>query len=311
MSQQSPILSIITPTYNRRHLLPRVMASVTQQTFTDFEWIIVDDGSTDGTREYLDSLDDPRIIRIYQSNQGCNAARHRGEQDMRGRFVVFLDSDDELAGPETLQRMVERIAATPAEIGVVGFGVTTPSGGGGHSQLAEPEMVLDYGDVLCERKVRGEIFRIFKRDALAVAPWWTEGLGMLTLRYFEIARHFKFLVTQELALIYHMNHGGNLTSARQTIRRAHSMIEGYERLIEAHQEGFRNACPGALGLNLFHTAMYCAIDGQNLRAVRHAIQSLKEKGPKIHNLILLGSLLVPLALRRQIFIWRSTLKGRQ
>jgi len=311
MSQHPPILSIITPTYNRRHLLPRVLASVMQQTLANFEWIIVDDGSTDGTREYLDALEDPRIIRIYQHNQGCNAARHRGEQDMRGQYVVFLDSDDELAGPETLHRMVERIASTPSEIGVVGFGVTTPSGGGGHSQLAEPEMLLDYGDVLCERKVKGEIFRIFKREALAVTPWWTEGLGMLTLRYFEIARHFKFLVTQETALIYHMNHGGNLTSARQTIRRAHSMIEGYERLIREHQEGFRNACPGALGLNLFHTAMYCAIDGQNRRAIGHAIRSLQEKGPKAHNLVLLASLLIPLKIRRQLFIWRSTLKGRQ
>lgn len=311
MSQSSPILSVITPTYNRRHLLPRVLASLTQQTLSDFEWIIVDDGSSDGTREYLDSLDDPRIIRVYQSNQGCNAARHRGELEMSGRYVVFLDSDDELQGPQTLQRMVEKIAATPAEIGVVGFGVTTPSGGGGHSQLAEPEMLLDYGDVLCERKVKGEIFRIFKREALAVVPWWTEGLGMLTLRYFEIARHFKFLVTQEVALIYHMNHGGNLTSARQTIRRAHSMIEGYERLIQEHQAGFRNACPGVLGLNLFHTAMYCAIDGQNRRAIGHIMQSIKEKGPKVHNFVLLASLLIPLPLRRQIFIWRSTLKGRQ
>ena len=49
MSPQSPVLSIITPTYNRRHLLPRVLASVTQQTLTDFEWVIVDDGSTDET----------------------------------------------------------------------------------------------------------------------------------------------------------------------------------------------------------------------------------------------------------------------
>ena len=118
MSPHSPVLSIITPTYNRRHLLPRVLATVTQQTLTDFEWIIVDDGSTDETQEYLNALDDPRIICIYQSNQGCNAARHRGEQDIRGRFVVFLDSDDELATPETLERMVNRIGSTPEDVGV-------------------------------------------------------------------------------------------------------------------------------------------------------------------------------------------------
>lgn len=100
--------TVFTPTYNRAHLLPRAYQSLREQTFRDFEWLIVDDGSTDGTealvKQWQQEADFP--IRYYwQENKGLNAAINRGVELADGRFFVKLDSDDWLA-PHALERML-------------------------------------------------------------------------------------------------------------------------------------------------------------------------------------------------------------
>ena len=83
----APTVSIVTPTYNRAHLLPRAWASIARQTETRLEWIVVDDGSTDNTRQVVLAFNDPRIHYIYQHNQGVNEARNRGGLEVRGDYV--------------------------------------------------------------------------------------------------------------------------------------------------------------------------------------------------------------------------------
>lgn len=89
-----PLFSIILPTYNRGHLLPKAIQSVINQTFPDWELIIVDDGSTDSTKELVGSYSDKRIRYIYQENQERSTARNNGIENARGDFICFLDSDD-------------------------------------------------------------------------------------------------------------------------------------------------------------------------------------------------------------------------
>ncbi|WP_310461914.1 glycosyltransferase family 2 protein [Sphaerotilus sp.] len=89
-----PEVSIVLPTFNRVDVIGRAVSSVLRQSFPDWELIVVDDGSTDSTRARLDGLD-PRIRYIEQPNQGVYAARNTGLKAVRGRFVTFLDSDDE------------------------------------------------------------------------------------------------------------------------------------------------------------------------------------------------------------------------
>lgn len=89
-------VSIITPVFNGRFLLPEAVASVQTQTCNDWEWIIVNDGSTDGTAAYLDTLTDPRIHVVHQSNAGVSSARNVGLSLARGDFITFLDADDAL-----------------------------------------------------------------------------------------------------------------------------------------------------------------------------------------------------------------------
>ena len=89
-----PYFSVILPTYNRAHLLSKAIDSVLTQSFTDWELVIVDDGSTDATKELVAAYSDERIRYIYQENQERSAARNNGINQARGAYICFLDSDD-------------------------------------------------------------------------------------------------------------------------------------------------------------------------------------------------------------------------
>ena len=88
------LISVIIPTYNRAHLIKRSAESVLNQTYKNLELIIVDDGSTDNTKEVVDSLNDKRIVYVKQENQGACAARNKGIKLAKGKYIAFQDSDD-------------------------------------------------------------------------------------------------------------------------------------------------------------------------------------------------------------------------
>ena len=87
-------ISVILPVYNSEKYIEKAIDSVLGQTFTHFELIIVNDGSTDDTSEIISSFDDERIRIINQSNQGPGAARNNALKTVRSDYVMFLDSDD-------------------------------------------------------------------------------------------------------------------------------------------------------------------------------------------------------------------------
>ena len=86
--------SVIIPTYNRRYFLKISLESVLEQTFKDFELIIVDDGSTDKTYKLIKGYKDKRIKYLKQENKGPASARNLGIKESKGKFICFLDSDD-------------------------------------------------------------------------------------------------------------------------------------------------------------------------------------------------------------------------
>ena len=93
MNAHPPEVSIILPTYNRADTIMRAIQSILDQTFQDWELFVIDDGSSDRTRQ-LDLVVDRRINLIRQENQGVYAARNTGLRASSGRYIAFLDSDD-------------------------------------------------------------------------------------------------------------------------------------------------------------------------------------------------------------------------
>lgn len=118
-------VSIVIPTYNRADLLPRAIGSVLNQTFEDFELIVVDDGSTDSTRELVEDFcrADSRIRYIHQENSGSPASpRNVGIRQATGRFIAFLDHDDEWL-PAKLERQRSLLINASATVGFIGCNI--------------------------------------------------------------------------------------------------------------------------------------------------------------------------------------------
>lgn len=89
-----PEVSVIIPTYNYGTFVIQAVQSVLNQTFSDLEVIVVDDGSTDDTVERIHSITDPRLHYIYQRNSGLPASRNTGIRSAKGKYIAFLDADD-------------------------------------------------------------------------------------------------------------------------------------------------------------------------------------------------------------------------
>jgi len=116
---ENPTVSVIIPTYNRAHLVGRAIRSVLNQTYQDFEIIVVDDGSTDNTEEVVKGFNDDRIRYIWHDeNRGGAAARNTGIKAAQGEYIAFLDSDDEWL-PEKLEKQVKAFEDALPDVGVV------------------------------------------------------------------------------------------------------------------------------------------------------------------------------------------------
>jgi len=114
-------VSIIIPLYNKAQTIQRALASVFRQTLQDFEVIIIDDGSTDGSAEQVAACADPRVTLIRQENAGPSAARDRGMRLAQGEYLALLDGDDEWL-PDHLARAVRLLDDFPqAAIGGMGL----------------------------------------------------------------------------------------------------------------------------------------------------------------------------------------------
>lgn len=114
-----PKVTVFMPAYNRADIISAAIESVLDQTFTDFELLIVDDGSSDGTVGVIESYADPRIrLERHAVNWGQTPSRNHGLDLARGHYIAMLDSDD-VAMPERLARQVAVLDARP-EVGEVG-----------------------------------------------------------------------------------------------------------------------------------------------------------------------------------------------
>jgi hypothetical protein len=131
------VVSIIIPCFNRADIVGETIESVLAQSYDRFEVIVIDDGSTDNTREVVARYADPRIRYFYKANGGLSAARNSGLEAARGEFIAFLDSDD-VWRPWKLRAQMEIFSRYP-EVGLVWSDMST---------------FIAAGEVLAERHLR-------------------------------------------------------------------------------------------------------------------------------------------------------------
>lgn len=110
-------ISVILPAYNEEKYIKNAIESVLNQSFNDFELIIVNDGSSDNTRKIIENIDDTRIKIINQTNQGPGASRNNAMKIAQGDYIMFLDGDDEYC-PDALQIAYDEITSNNTDISI-------------------------------------------------------------------------------------------------------------------------------------------------------------------------------------------------
>ena len=116
-----PLVTVLLSTHNDLRFLPQAVESILSQSFGDFEFLIIDDGSTDGTTEYLSSVsgEDPRVrVLSNERNIGLTRSLNLGLGSARGRFLARMDADD-VSAPQRLARQVTFLERN-SDVGVVG-----------------------------------------------------------------------------------------------------------------------------------------------------------------------------------------------
>lgn len=235
--------TVFTPTYNRAHLLPRAYKSLQEQTFRDFEWLIVDDGSTDGTemlvKQWQQEAEFP--IRYYwQENRGKHVAHNRAVERASGELFVGLDSDDWLA-TNTLERVLYHWRSIPpAEregyTGVVGL-CAYPDGK--IVGTAFPQDILDANAITIRTiyHVEGDKFGVNRTDVLREFSF-PEDLGRFvteSLVWGRIARLYKERYVNEVFAYKEYQEGG-LTDRGNPLRALRLRVESAPAMRLAYRE---------------------------------------------------------------------------
>lgn len=183
-----PQISIIVPVYNVKAFLSECVESLLAQTYRDFEIILVDDGSTDGSEKLVDDFkrQDDRIHAIHQKNAGLSAARNAGIKKAKGDYLAFVDSDDSVA-PTFLEELHNVLQSSHADIAVCGYDSklpqsTTLSGEDAAVQLLTKQenldilawnklykksLFLEYGIFFPEGKIHEDNLTTYKLYAVA------------------------------------------------------------------------------------------------------------------------------------------------
>ncbi len=223
-----PKVSVIIPAYNSMTYLPETLNSLLAQTYSDFEAIIINDGSTDRTEEWVSQQTDPRIKLISQLNQGLSGARNTGIANATGDYLAFLDADD-LWHPTKLEKQVECLDHHP-DVGLVYTWValidenSTPTGRlfkNSHEGQVWDELILqnivESGSVAMVRRQCFETCGVFDRNLRSFVEDWDMWL--------RIALHYPFKAISE-PLVYYRQH------QKSASRNWEAMAESYRLVIE-------------------------------------------------------------------------------
>ena len=129
MAAHSPRVTVFVPVYNRAHVLEETLASVLAQSYADFELLVIDDGSSDGSADVARALCDPRIrVEVHARNQGIPATRNHGLELARGEYLAVVDSDD-VSLPRRLALQVAWLDAHPEVAALGSWALRTDAGG--------------------------------------------------------------------------------------------------------------------------------------------------------------------------------------
>lgn len=240
------MVSVVIPCYNQGRFLGEAIRSVLCQTYRDFEVIVVDDGSTDNTREVAAR---EQVRYVAQTNQGLSAARNRGIREGQGEFFVFLDADDRLL-PAALGAGINALTEHPECAFAYGNYREIDASG---KVLLEPNRTLreatDYRTLLKGNRIEMHSTVIYRRSAFDSAGTFDPSLNACEDydMYLRVARRLQIYHFDAFVAEYRM-HQGNMSrdpglmlrSTLQVLHAQKEFVREDQGLAEAYREGLRD-----------------------------------------------------------------------
>lgn len=220
-----PKVSVIIPAFNAMLYLPETVESVLRQTFTDFEVLIVNDGSSDNTAQWASQLVDPRVKLISQANQGLPGARNTGITHAQGEYLAFLDADD-IWEPTKLEKQVHLLEENPT-VGLVytwsalvdhtgkstGRVFAYCAEGDAWKKLIE-ENVVGCGSAAMVRRCCFETVGVFDRNLRSAEDWDM---------WIRIGSRYRFAVIKE-PLVQYRQHPSSMSKNWQVMEQAFRIV---------------------------------------------------------------------------------------
>lgn len=231
-------ISIIIPTYNRVHLIGRAIKSILMQSFATWELIVVDDGSTDHTEEFITQYSSDKRIKYYKKhNSGAAESRNTGVEKATNNLITFLDSDDE-ADPLWLEKMTDTLLENQASVvccGLERFNQSGKSLGIGMPESMEPLFKNFQG-----RFTNGGVFLMYRKIFLAIGGFDSE---LKSGQHTEMSyRLIPYLIEHQLRIAnimeplikVHVHEGPRIRY------NSNAIFEGSTRTLSKHEQLFKN-----------------------------------------------------------------------
>jgi glycosyltransferase involved in cell wall biosynthesis len=196
-----PLFSVIIPVWNRQDTIRRCLDSVLAQDFRDYEIIVVDDGSTDGSPEVVAEYRDDRIRLVrHRENRGSYAARATGAGHASGQWIIVLGSDDALLDG-ALAKFSALAAAATDDTGIVGMSVRFDDGTTGPKPPFPPgDIGLTEWLTWCNTAERVDFLTAFRRKVIQEIPFPTDGRGSVQMMM-RIAARWKIRVDPDFGVM--------------------------------------------------------------------------------------------------------------
>ena len=223
MPCEKPLLSIIVPVYDVERYLPKCIDFILAQTFTDFELILVEDGSPDDCPALCDAAaaKDTRIRVIHQKNGGLSAARNAGLDAARGEWIGFVDSDDYIA-PEMYEALYKAVQSTGADLALCDYAEVDETGAPCppmHISLAEQvftgqELLKNATDTMIQPAWN----KLYRRAIFAQLRYPEGKLNEDLFLIPEVCLQIQKAVVVPKALYYYVQRGGSIMNGSKTLR---------------------------------------------------------------------------------------------
>lgn len=231
-------VSVIIPTYNRAASIAASIQSVLDQTWQNYEIIVVDDGSTDNTRQVVENFTDDRVRYIYlEQNGGPSRARNEGIRQAKYEYIAFLDSDDEWL-PQKLEKQMQLMLNVPETVGLVYCRVKARKEDGDIAVC--PNLSLQKEQLegwLLEDLIGGNVIdtttMLIRRQCLEQTGGFDEGLSCLEdwELVLRIAEKWEIGFVDEILVEAHLSEGGVSSNSKGYMLTRCYMIAKYWKLM--------------------------------------------------------------------------------